>query len=153
MLVDSSAVNNQDGAVKAHCGETAPLVSAQNKQKWSESLNLSDIHCDTFGAVTCVANCCLMNSRKTKSRCIHATSGFLRGEKQAFHLLKGRQYSIMCQNRIRGLLNLQPCQRKMLYFAYAANLFSLSLHNIICSVCAHACAIFSRLLFDVSESA
>lgn len=66
---------------------------------------------------------------------------FSAAEKKALHLLKGRQYSIMCQNRIRGLLKLQPCQRKMLYFAYAANLFSLSpsLYTVICRVCAFMC--------------
>lgn len=57
-----------------------------------------------------------------------------RGEMKALHLLKGRQYSILCQNRIR--LELKPCQRKMLHFAYTANLFSSSQpsYNIICSV-------------------
>ncbi len=59
-----------------------------------------------------------------------------KGEKKALHFLKRKQYSIMCQNRIRGLLKLQPCQKKMLYFAYAADLFflSLSLYTIICRV-------------------
>lgn len=65
------------------------------------------------------------------------------GEKKALHLLKGRQYSIMCQNRIRGLLKPQPCQRKMLYFAYAANLFYLSpsSYTIICTVCVCVCMV------------
>lgn len=30
------------------------------------------------------------------------------GGSEALHSLKGRQYSIMCQNRIRGLLKPQP---------------------------------------------
>lgn len=61
----------------------------------------------------------------------------------------------MCQNRIRGLLKPQP----LIYFAYAAKLFSSSLssNTTICTVwaCVHvcdACIIFLNcLLFDVSS--
>lgn len=153
VLVESRPVNYQDGALKAHWKQ--PLSVGCPKR--TEVFGDSDSHCDAFWDCICVTNCRSMNSRQTKSGCVHATRGFLGGEKKALHSLKGRQYSTMCQNRIRGLLKLQPCQRKMLYFAYAANLFSLSpsLSTIICRVCvcAHACLIFCRLLFDVSERA
>lgn len=91
-LLDSDAMNYH--VVKTHNklwrptgGETGCKVSAQNKQRWSECLNLADIHCGTVGDCICVTNCCLMNSGKTKSRCIHATSGFFWWRKESLALV------------------------------------------------------------------
>lgn len=107
--------------------EPTPSVSAHtvvSRYGWNVWV-IANIPCVTFGDFICVPSCCSMNSSKTRSSCIHVSSGFSGGEKKALHLLKGRQYSIMCQNRIKGLLKPRPCQRKMLYFAYAAHPFLL----------------------------
>lgn len=130
-------------------------MSAQNKQRWSECLNLDDIHCGTFGDCICGTNCCLMNSGGNKKQMRSCFLWLFAGEKKALHLLKGRQYSIMCQNRIRGLLKLQPCQREDALFCLRCKSFllvSIFLHYYLQCVCvyAHVCAIFSGLLFDVS---
>lgn len=65
------------------------------------------------------------------------------GGRKALHFLKRRQYSIMCQNRIRGLLELRPVRGKCFFFLPTLQIFSPLLHlAIICSVreCVSVCA-------------
>lgn len=44
------SVNYQDGSVKTVKGGKQPL-QCHRKQRWSEGLNLSNIHCGTFGGL------------------------------------------------------------------------------------------------------
>lgn len=93
--------------MRSHWEELVSLVSAQNKQRWSQcQLNLSDIHWFAFGSCICVTNCYLNEFRGNKTDAFMLLVFYFEGEKKALQFFKGRQYSIMCQNRIRGLLKL-----------------------------------------------
>lgn len=70
------SVNYQDGSVKAH---------REGNNPFSVIVNFVTFTVAHLGTFICVANCCPMNSRKTKSGCIHANSVFL-GRKEGLAL-------------------------------------------------------------------